>query len=106
MSLKRRTFSKDFKQQVLREVEAGKSLAQATREHQLHPNSISEWKRQAARYGENAFAGNGHTYKDDARIAELERLLGQQTAEIAFLKRVLTQCEQRQRAETNSGGNK
>lgn len=33
MSLKRRIFTKEFKQQVLRELEAGKSVAQAAREH-------------------------------------------------------------------------
>ena len=93
MSLKRRQFTKEFKQQVLREIEAGKSVAQAAREHQVHPNCISEWKRQLARYGEQAFAGNGHLYKEEARIAELERLIGQQAVEIAFLKRVLASLE-------------
>ena len=40
MSIKRRIFTKDFKQQVLREVQAGKSIAQAAREHDLPPNLI------------------------------------------------------------------
>lgn len=109
MSLKRRIFSKEFKQQVLREIEAGKPLAQAAREHQVHPNCIGEWKRQIARYGEQAFAGNGHAYKDEVKIAELERLIGQQAVEIAFLKRALTHCET-QRADNgrpnNNGGSK
>ena len=93
MSLKRRQFTKEFKQQVLREIAAGKSVAQAAREHQVHPNCIGEWKRQLARYGEQAFAGNGHLYKEEAKIAELERLIGQQAIEIAFLKRALKQLE-------------
>ena len=41
MSLKRRIFSKDFKLQVIRQVQAGKFLAQAAREHELHPNLIA-----------------------------------------------------------------
>lgn len=105
MSLKRRQFTLEFKQQVLREIEAGKSIAQAAREHQLHPNCIGEWKRQLARYGEKAFAGNGHLYKEEARIAELERLIGQQAVEIAFLKRALRYLEAHQ-AQTPTGVSK
>ena len=41
MSLKRCIFTKDFKQQILREVQASKSIAEAAREHDLHPNLIS-----------------------------------------------------------------
>lgn len=41
MSLKRRVFTKDFKLQVIRQVQAGKSIAQAAREHELHPNLIA-----------------------------------------------------------------
>ena len=46
MALRRRQFSRDFKVQVLREVEAGKTLAQAAREHQLTPNTIINWRKQ------------------------------------------------------------
>lgn len=106
MSLKRRQFTKEFKQQVLREIEAGKSVAQVAREHQLHPNCIGEWKRQLARYGEKAFAGNGNAYKEEAKIAELERLIGQQAVEIAFLKRVLTHLEQSRPADLKTGASK
>jgi transposase len=105
MSLKCRQFRRECKQQVLREIEAGKSLAQAAREHQVHPNCISEWKRQLARYGENAFAGKGNPYKDEAKIAELERLIGQQAVEIAFLKRALTHLETHQ-TDKATGGNR
>jgi transposase len=106
MSLKRRQFTKEFKQQVLCEIEAGKSVAQAAREHQVHPNCIGQWKRQLARYGEKAFAGNGHAYQDEAKIAELERLIGQQAVEIAFLKRALTHLEARQQADKHHGGSR
>ena len=34
----RRQFSREFKLQVIREIEAGKTVAQAAREHQLRPN--------------------------------------------------------------------
>ena len=41
MSLKRRVFAQDFKQQILHEAQAGKSIAQASREDELHPRLIA-----------------------------------------------------------------
>ena len=60
MTLKKRQFTGDFKLHILREIEAGKSLAQAAREYQLHPTLINKWKQQHARYAEHTFAGHGH----------------------------------------------
>ncbi|MGI4791080.1 MAG: transposase [Janthinobacterium lividum] len=37
MNLKRRLFTKDFKLQVIRQVQAGKSIAQTARERGLFP---------------------------------------------------------------------
>jgi len=93
MSLKRRQFTREFKLQVIREIEAGKSLAQAAREHQLHPNLINRWRHQHERYAERAFAGNGHAYTDEARVAELERMVGRLTMENALLKKALLRLE-------------
>lgn len=84
---KRRQFSREFKLQVLAEIEAGKPIAQAAREHQVHPNTLSAWREQHRLYGADAFAGHGNTYTHEAKIAELERLIGQQAIEIALLKK-------------------
>lgn len=68
MSLKqRRKFSKEFKLQVIREIEAGKSIAQAAREHQLHPTLIGRWQKHL-QCAERAFSGNRHLYTDQARV--------------------------------------
>jgi transposase len=75
MSLKRRQFTKEFKIQVLREIEAGKSAAgksaaQAAREHQVHTPMIYKWQKQQEQHGEQAFPGNGHTTETaEAKIA-------------------------------------
>jgi transposase len=104
MPLRRRQFSRDFKVQVLREIEAGKTLAQAAREHQLNPNTITNWRKRHQQYGEKAFQGNGNAYTQEARIAELERVLGQLTMENALLKRALSKLErQAPRANANGG---
>lgn len=93
MALKRRLFTREFKLQVLREIEAGKSVAQASREHQLHPTLISKWQKQLSQYAEQAFSGNGNSYKDETRVAELERMIGQLTMENALLKKALLRLE-------------
>jgi transposase len=104
MSQKKRQFTKEFKLQVVREIEAGKAIAQASREHQLHPTLISKWRKQHTQYAERAFAGNGNTYKDEARIAELERMVGQLTMENALLKKALARFEAQVRSVAAAGG--
>lgn len=46
MTLRRRRFSRDFKVQILREIEAGKTPAQAAREHQVSAGMIVSWRKQ------------------------------------------------------------
>jgi transposase len=106
MTLKRRQFTKEFKLQVIREIEAGKTVAQAAREHQLHPNTIIKWRQLHQQYAERAFAGNGQTYKDEARIAELERLVGQVTMENSLLKKALSRLEAHQQSGRTNGGHR
>ena len=104
MTLKRRKFTREFKLQVLREIEAGMSLAEAARQYQLHPNLILKWKKNHLLYAEQAFAGNGNSYKNDARIAELERMIGHLTMENALLKKALLRLEGQVRSRTANGG--
>ncbi len=96
MSLKRRSFSSDFKLRVVREVEAGKSPAQAAREHQLHPNLIATWRKHYEQRGAEAFTPP--QADPEQRVAELERLIGQLTIENAFLKNVLARLEAKRSA--------
>jgi transposase len=103
MTMKRRQFTRDFKLQVIREIEAGKTLAQAAREHQLHPNAIIKWRKLHQQYAERAFAGNGNTYTDEARIAQLERKIGQLTMENDLLKRALLRLEDFKSQKANGG---
>lgn len=72
----RRTFTKEFKLQVLSEIEGGLSIAQAARDHEVHPETIRLWRKTERKYGDRSFAGNGRAYTDEARIAQLERPLG------------------------------
>lgn len=86
---KRRSYTREFKLKVLREVEGGKSQAQVAREYQLGETSIYKWRQQFAKYKAKAFAGRGQAYTEAARISELERKVGQLTMENDFLKKLL-----------------
>lgn len=106
MTLRRRQFTKEFKLGVIREIEAGKSIAQVAREHQLHPNTILKWRKLHLQYAERAFSGHGQTYKDEARIAELERMVGQLTMENSLLKKALSRLEAYRPPRPAAGGKK
>ncbi len=101
MALKRRQFTREFKLQILHEIDAGKGVSQTAREYQVHPNMIHRWRAHYREYGERAFAGNGNTYTDEAKIAALERKIGQLTMENDLLKKALT----RLKAPISSMGN-
>ena len=87
MALNRRRLTREFTLQVVREVEAGKTPAQAAREPQVHPTLIVRWRQEPLQSAERAFTGNGRLLKDEARIAELERLVGRQALELEVLKK-------------------
>ena len=90
----RRKFSRELKLKVIRELEAQRPLAEVSRCYQVHPATIARWRREYRENPDTAFQGNGHLYRQQAKIAELERLLGQLTAENAFLKKAL-ECLER-----------
>jgi len=72
-----------------------------------HPGLPSRWRDELAENPETAFSGNGNKYKDKARIAELERLLGQAHAENELLKKALattTKKVQDEHRKTKLGG--
>ena len=90
---KRRTYTREFKLKVLGELEAGKSQAEAAREYQLSETAIYKWRQQLNRYKEKAFAGQGNAYTDEARLSELERMVGRLAMENDFLKKLLEKLQ-------------
>ena len=73
----RRTYTREFKLKVLRECENGKGKAQLSREQRLHPSLISRWEKEFREDPGRAFSRNGNICKEDARIGELERVIGE-----------------------------
>jgi transposase len=95
MTKKYRTFKRDFKMSVLAELNSGKKISQIAREHDLHPSLIYRWQEEYTKNPDNAFAGHGKVCKEEAKIAQLERMLGQLYAENEFLKKALRALEER-----------
>jgi transposase len=85
-----RRHSLEFKRQVAQAFIAGETLHGLAKRHDLAPNLIRIWVR---KYEESALddevqaANVLHEY--EARIAALERLVGQQALELEFLKGAL-----------------
>jgi transposase len=86
---KRRTFSPEFKLQVILELLSGaKTNAQLCREHQIASTVVSTWKEQFLAAAPGIFASPASQSKEQERIAELERLAGRLTLELEMAKKV------------------
>jgi transposase len=99
MVKKRRRFTREFKINVIREIEQGIKQAEICRKYDIHPVLVNRWRKEFHKYPDSAFQGNGHQYKDEARIAELERLVGKLYAENDFLKKALRALENKKNQE-------
>ena len=100
MSKIRKSYTREFKLSVLAQLEAGdKQLVQVARENGIHPSLVTKWRKEHAEDPQNAFGGNGNAYKDKARIAELERMLGKAHAENEFLRATLEKLTTRVQEE-------
>ena len=94
----KRTFSREFKLQVARQVSTGEQrLAQLCREHSLCQTLVRKWKRQYELFGDMAWpVHSGRRVSVPApeptaeeRIATLEAALGRAHLEIELLQRAL-----------------
>ena len=66
------------------------SPAEACRRHALSPNLLSTWKAAFLEKAHTLFQGDEQRDEDQARIAELEQLLGRATRQIGVLKKAST----------------
>src|SRR3989338_678910 len=82
----RRSFTKEFKHSVIGQLDSS-SPAEICREHNIHLNMLHRWKKEFESNPHDAFQGNGKLWKESAKIAQYERLIGQQCLEIELLKK-------------------
>jgi transposase-like protein len=89
--MKRRRFTPEFKAQVVLEVLTGaQSPAEVCRRHALSPNLLTTWKATFLEKAHTLFQGDAQRDEDQARIAELEQLLGRATRQIEIRKKAST----------------
>jgi len=101
MGIKRR-FSRKFKLSILNELES-KKLAEVCRIHNLAPSTVSGWRTDYEKNPKEAFKGHGRMWKEDAKLAEKDRLIGQLYAENTFLKKACERLKQLQAEEKRKG---
>ena len=89
----RRTFTKEFKREVVELVVTGKtSQLEISRKYNISPVVISRWK---AEYHQGKFFENNDpdTTRLEIRVRELERLIGELTLENRTLKKMIELVE-------------
>ena len=85
---KRRKFTPEFKTKVVLEVLTGThSHAEACREYHLKTELLSAWKQDFLANAIKAFELENHRSEAQARIAELERVVGRLTLELEIAKK-------------------
>lgn len=93
MSEGRRKYTREFKVNVVEAYESGKSVAELTREYDVHANLVYKWAQEYRNDPTGAFRGTSVGSENDAtkerRISELEQMIGRLTMEVEFLKKAL-----------------
>jgi len=88
--MSKRTLTSQFKVQIVLEaLREDKAHAEIAREHDIHPQLIGQWKRQFLRLAPKIFENKREETRKDHKLEELEKIIGRQTVEIQFLKKVL-----------------
>lgn len=88
MARTRRTFTSEFKAEVVLQLISGeKRLAEICREQQLNAQMVSHWKQEFLQNAANMFERKNETSAEQDRIAELEKALGRKTLELEIAKK-------------------
>lgn len=92
MGRKRRTFTDKFKAKVALEAVKGmKTLAELATEYQVHPNQISDWKKQLLSHAPEIFASGKKTQAktQEELTAPLYEEIGRLKMDIKWLEKKL-----------------
>lgn len=89
MRRERREFSREFKQEAVRRIELGQTIAAVARELDVRGDMLRRWRREltAAPTPEEAFRGHGKLTSQDEEIRQLKRQLALVTEEREILKK-------------------
>ena len=91
MTKKHRTYSAEFKAQAVLAVLSGsQTAAELCREPQIKPDLFSKWKTAFVDNAAKVFERDTGIDPQQARIAELERMVGRLTLELEVAKKAST----------------
>ncbi len=103
MGLSRRKFTKEMKLAAIQQLERGSLAAEVARAFEINPNLLHRWRKEFRHGPGNAFPGVGRHRWDEAKVAQLERKVGQQAVEIDFLKGCLQRIEEQRMLQALTG---
>jgi transposase len=84
----RRRFTPELKARVVLELISGAtSLAEACRQYNLKPQTLSRWKAEFLEKAPQLFQSGDQNTQEQARIAELERMIGRLSLELEIAKK-------------------
>lgn len=87
----RRSFTPEFKAKVVLDVLTGSATqAEVCRKHQISPSLFALWKATFLERLPVVFQADEQHAAEAVRVADLERLVGQQALELAALKKAST----------------
>jgi transposase-like protein len=92
MTKTRKRYGSEFKAKVaLEAIKEQKTLTELSNQFQLHPNQISQWKKQLLDGAQSIFSirSNNSQRKQQKLEAQLYQQIGQLTVELDWLKKKL-----------------
>ncbi len=103
MGMSRRKFTREMKLAAIQQLDRGSSAAEVARAFEINPNLLHRWRKEFRHGPANAFSGPGKRRWDEAKVAQLERKVGQQAVEIDFLKGCLQRIEETRMLQALTG---
>ena len=99
-----RKYDAEFKHDVVEEfIRGDKRGAQIARERAIDYQTLRKWRLEFDQHGAEAWSKPSVVVAtNETRIAELERVIGQQTLEILVLKKALTLARSGSKSSTTS----
>lgn len=89
MSNKMRTFTDEFKLQVVLESYATGNISATAARHDIHMSVLNRWRKELTDNASKVFTSSKRKLKDprDRRIEELEKALGRSSLQVEILKK-------------------
>ena len=90
MKRTRRKFTAEFKAKVaLEAIKERQTLNELAKRFEIHPNQISQWKREFLEKSAGLFNGEKDTVSNEEQVDKLYRKIGELEVENDFLKKSL-----------------